>query len=69
MDTTKVVLVTGGNRGMGLETCPGWGRTDMGGGNADLSVEEGVDTAVWLATSDEAQQSGGFYRKRELIDW
>ncbi len=49
--------------------CPGWVRTDMGGGNADLSVEEGVDTAVWLATSDEAQHSGGFYRKRELIDW
>ena len=41
----------------------------MGGSNADLSVEEGVDTAVWLATAEEAQGSGGYYRKRELIDW
>jgi NAD(P)-dependent dehydrogenase (short-subunit alcohol dehydrogenase family) len=49
--------------------CPGWVRTDMGGSNADLSVEEGVDTAIWLATSADAQHSGGYFRKRELIDW
>jgi NAD(P)-dependent dehydrogenase (short-subunit alcohol dehydrogenase family) len=48
---------------------PGWVRTDMGTSNAELSVEEGVDTAVWLATSPEARSSGGFYRNRELIDW
>ena len=30
--------------------CPGWVRTDMGGGNADRSSEQGVDCAVWLAT-------------------
>jgi hypothetical protein len=34
--------------------CPGWVRTTMGGPNADRSVEEGADTAVWLA--DEAPQ-------------
>jgi len=49
--------------------CPGWVRTDMGGSNAELTLEEGVDTAIWLATSDEAQNSGGYYRKRELINW
>jgi NAD(P)-dependent dehydrogenase (short-subunit alcohol dehydrogenase family) len=49
--------------------CPGWVRTDMGGSNADLPVEEGVDTAIWLATSADAQHSGGYFRKRELIDW
>jgi NAD(P)-dependent dehydrogenase (short-subunit alcohol dehydrogenase family) len=49
--------------------CPGWVRTDMGGDNADLSVAEGVETAIWLATSVDAQHSGGYYRKRELIDW
>ena len=32
--------------------CPGWVRTEMGGPNAERSVEEGADTAVWLA--DEA---------------
>jgi len=29
--------------------CPGWVRTNMGGPNATRSVEEGADTAVWLA--------------------
>jgi NAD(P)-dependent dehydrogenase (short-subunit alcohol dehydrogenase family) len=48
---------------------PGWVRTDMGGSNADLSVEEGVDTIVWLATSDEVTTSGGFYRSRTLLEW
>ena len=49
--------------------CPGWVRTDMGGNNADRSPEQGIDTAVWLATSNDASQSGGFYRDRQIIDW
>ena len=49
--------------------CPGWVRTDMGGANADRSLAEGIDTAVWLATAPEATGSGGFYRDRQLIDW
>jgi NAD(P)-dependent dehydrogenase (short-subunit alcohol dehydrogenase family) len=48
--------------------CPGWVRTDMGGQSAALSVEEGADTAVWLATEPDAP-SGGFYKKREPIPW
>ncbi len=48
---------------------PGWVRTDMGGEAAELSVEEGVDTVVWLATAPEARVTGGFYRSRERIDW
>ncbi len=48
---------------------PGWVRTDMGGEAADLSVEEGVDTVVWLATAPEARVTGGFYRGRESIAW
>ena len=49
--------------------CPGWVRTDMGGAEAELSLEEGVDTAIWLATSPDARASGGYYRKRKPIDW
>ncbi len=49
--------------------CPGWVQTDMGGSNADRSPEQGVDCAVWLATSADANLSGGFYRDRQLIDW
>ena len=30
--------------------CPGWVQTEMGGAGAPLPVEEGADTAVWLAT-------------------
>jgi NAD(P)-dependent dehydrogenase (short-subunit alcohol dehydrogenase family) len=48
--------------------CPGWVRTDMGGSNAVKSVEEGADTAVWLATSD-AIGNGKFYADRKLIPW
>jgi NAD(P)-dependent dehydrogenase (short-subunit alcohol dehydrogenase family) len=49
--------------------CPGWVRTDMGGRNAPRSVEEGADTAVWLATLPDDGPSGGFFRNREPIPW
>lgn len=49
--------------------CPGWVRTDMGGSGAPRSVEEGADTAVWLATLPDDGPSGGFFRNREPIPW
>jgi NAD(P)-dependent dehydrogenase (short-subunit alcohol dehydrogenase family) len=49
--------------------CPGWVRTDMGGAGAPRSVEEGADTAVWLATLPDDGPSGGFFRDREPIPW
>jgi len=49
--------------------CPGWVRTDMGGSRAPRSVEEGADTAVWLATMADDVPSGGFFRDREPIPW
>ena len=48
--------------------CPGWVRTDMGGSSATRSVEEGADSAVWLATMADPP-SGGFFRDREPIPW
>ena len=48
--------------------CPGWVRTDMGGPEADRSVEEGADTAVWLATADKTP-NGKFLRDRQVIEW
>jgi NAD(P)-dependent dehydrogenase (short-subunit alcohol dehydrogenase family) len=50
-------------------TCPGWVRTDMGGSAAPRSVEEGADTAVWLATLPEDGPTGGFFRNRKPIPW
>jgi NAD(P)-dependent dehydrogenase (short-subunit alcohol dehydrogenase family) len=58
-------------RGSGIlvnNMCPGWVRTDMGGSAATKSVEEGADTAVWLATDPDVG-SGGFFRNREPIPW
>ncbi|MDX6606816.1 MAG: hypothetical protein QOD14_1356 [Solirubrobacterales bacterium] len=49
--------------------CPGWVRTDMGGPSATRSVEEGADTAVWLATLPDDGPTGGFFRDREPIPW
>jgi NAD(P)-dependent dehydrogenase (short-subunit alcohol dehydrogenase family) len=49
--------------------CPGWVRTDMGGPAAPRSVEEGADTAVWLATLSDDGPSGGFFRDRKPIPW
>jgi NAD(P)-dependent dehydrogenase (short-subunit alcohol dehydrogenase family) len=47
---------------------PGWVKTDMGGRSAPGSVEEGADTAVWLATTENIS-SGKFYRSRKEINW
>ncbi len=49
--------------------CPGWVRTDMGGANAERSVEQGADTAVWLATLADDGPTGGFFRDRKPIAW
>ena len=49
--------------------CPGWVRTDMGGSSASRSVEEGADTAVWLATEADQKLTGKFFRDRKEISW
>jgi NAD(P)-dependent dehydrogenase (short-subunit alcohol dehydrogenase family) len=49
--------------------CPGWVQTDMGGPSATSTVEEGADTAVWLATLPDSGPTGGFFRDRRRIPW
>lgn len=49
--------------------CPGWVRTDMGGPEAARTVEEGADTAVWLATLPDDGPTGGFFRDRKPMAW
>ena len=49
--------------------CPGWVKTDMGGEGATRSVEEGADTAVWLATLDEDGPTGQLFRNRHTLSW
>ena len=49
--------------------CPGWVRTEMGGDQAPLSIEEGVRGIVWAATLPDDGPSGGFFRDGKAIDW
>ena len=49
--------------------CPGRCRTDMGGATAPRSIEEGVDTILWLAREAPQSLSGRFFLDREEIDW
>lgn len=49
--------------------CPGWVRTDMGGKEAPLSIDDGARGIVWAATLPEDGSSGGFFRNGEPIAW
>lgn len=49
--------------------CPGWVLTDMGSKFAQISVEEGAKTAVWLATSAEKSLTGKFFFEKKEIPW
>lgn len=48
--------------------CPGWVKTDMGGKSAPRTVQQGADTAVWLATAAKIS-TGKFFRDRKEIPW
>ena len=49
--------------------CPGWVRSDMGGPTAPRTLEQGADTAVWLATLADDGPRSGFFRDRLPIAW
>ena len=67
---TRTLAVGLAPQGIKVNTmCPGWVRTDMGGAGATRSVEQGADTAVWLATLPEDGPTGGFFRDRLPIPW
>ncbi len=49
--------------------CPGWVRTDMGGADADRSVERGAETPTWLCRFRPGSPGGRFWRDRAPIGW
>ena len=49
--------------------CPGWVRTDMGGGGASKSWEEGADTPVWLALQGKGGPNKEFFQNRKPHAW
>lgn len=48
---------------------PGWVRTDMGGPDANRSVEAGAETPTWLCRFAQGAPSGGFWHDKERIEW
>lgn len=48
---------------------PGWVKTDMGTDAAPVTVEQGADTPVWLATLPDGSPSGGFFNNRKQLAW
>lgn len=49
--------------------CPGWVRTDMGGSQADRSIEEAIPGILWAAQLPEDGPTGGFFRDGQRLDW
>jgi 3-oxoacyl-[acyl-carrier protein] reductase len=63
-----------GRRGVLVDaTCPGHCRTDMGGPGAPRSVEQGADTAVWLAgrssSASAPAPTGRLWEDRVEVPW
>ncbi len=49
---------------------PGWVKTDMGGPEALLEIEEGIITPIYLVTEKKQNlQSGEFYKEKEILGW
>ena len=66
---TRMIAAEAGPRVKVNCMSPGWVATRMGGPGAPVSVEEGADTAVWLATLPDDGPTDGFFYRRERIAW
>jgi len=67
--TRQVASASRGRNVLVNSVDPGWVRTDMGGGSAPRSVEQGADTIVWLATHPDGGPTGGFFKDRRPVEW
>jgi NAD(P)-dependent dehydrogenase (short-subunit alcohol dehydrogenase family) len=67
----QTILLSNDLRGENIKVfsmCPGWVKTEMGGAEAPRTPEQGAETAIWLATSDEPE-TGKFYRDKQVISF
>lgn len=67
--TRAVAAETAGDNILVNSVCPGWVRTDMGGENAERSVEEGARGIIWAATLPDCGPTGGFFRDGQPLAW
>jgi NAD(P)-dependent dehydrogenase (short-subunit alcohol dehydrogenase family) len=66
---TRMIAAEAGPRVKVNCMSPGWVATRMGGAAAPRSVEDGADTAVWLATLPDDGPTDGFFYERAQIPW
>ena len=66
---TRTLAAESGLEPAGQLDLPGLGADRHGRPERAALVEEGADTAVWLATLPDDGPSGGFFRDREPIPW
>ncbi|UCG01354.1 MAG: SDR family NAD(P)-dependent oxidoreductase [Candidatus Heimdallarchaeota archaeon] len=49
---------------------PGWVKTNLRGPDAPLSIEEGIETPIFLATEPASNlKSGEFYKEKKILGW
>ena len=48
---------------------PGWVKTELGGPNAPIEVEDSFKTSLRLATLDDDGPSGGLFHENDTIPW
>jgi NAD(P)-dependent dehydrogenase (short-subunit alcohol dehydrogenase family) len=48
---------------------PGWVKTDLGGSEAPMELEDGAKTSVWLATLPEDGPTGGYFHMQDKLPW
>ena len=48
---------------------PGWVKTELGGDAAPMSIPEGAETGVWLATLPADGPTGGYFHKQSALPW
>ena len=66
---TRMVAAEAGPHVKVNSMSPGWVATRMGGAGAPVSVKDGADTAVWLATLPDDGPTDGFFYRRERLPW
>lgn len=49
--------------------CPGWVKTDMGGPNAPLPLEQGVASILWAVDLPDDGPTGQFFQHGKPLDW